>query len=723
MTLARCRRASLIFVLLISCSFAYGQKRSINEKDLFRFTWPANPQISPDGSQVAYTLVSVNEKDDRYETSLWVVSTDGGQTPRRLTNGPRDSQPRWSPDGKRLVFLRSAEKDGKPEPPQLFLLDFTGGEPRSLTSLPKGAGQPVWSPDGQRIAFTSSSTDEDIEKAKKPKSDKGEKERESDVRVISRAVYRFNGAGYLDPKRPDHIWVVQIPQNATESPTPKRITAGLYEEDEITWSPDGNAIYFVSTRVPEPYYALSEEALYSVPANGGEIKQVFKWDGNVGSPSLSRDGKRLAFRGQPNKPVLSYTQPDLFVVELGGNQPRNLTTALDFDISGGITGDQHPPRAGGGDRPRWTADGNSVVDTVTRQGRQNLERFDVATGKTTALTSGDHEVFAIHSNADASKLVFLVSTPTEIGDVYVLDANVDNAKPKRLTNVNEKLMSELKLTAPEDVWYTSFDGKKIHALVQHPPDFDRTKKYPLILNIHGGPHAAYGYTFFHEMQWMAAKGYVVLYPNPRGSTTYGQDFGNIIQYRYPGDDFKDLMAGVDELIKRGYIDEKRLGITGGSGGGVLTNWAVTQTDRFAAAVSQRSISDWASWWYTADFTQFQPFWFRGSPWEDKDFINRSPITFASRIKTPLMLIEGETDDRTPASSGGEQMFRALKYRKVPTVMVRFPGETHELSRSGKPWHRIERLQHIVNWFDIYLMGKPISGYENYEPFPATKKAE
>jgi dipeptidyl aminopeptidase/acylaminoacyl peptidase len=270
----------------------------------------------------------------------------------------------------------------------------------------------------------------------------------------------------------------------------------------------------------------------------------------------------------------------------------------------------------------------------------------------------------------------------------------------------------LNLSEPEEIWYQSFDGKRIQTWVQKPPDFDPKKKYPLILNIHGGPHAAYGYVFDHEFQWMAAKGYVVVYPNPRGSTSYGQDFGNIIQYAYPGDDHTDLMTAVDEVIKRGYVDEKRLGITGGSGGGVLTNWAVTRTNRFAAAVSQRDISDWSSWWYSADFSQFQPSWFKGAPFEDTEgFKNRSAITYVDKIVTPMMFILGEADYRTPPGAGGEELFRALKYRKIPAVMVRFPNEGHELSRSGQPWHRIERLQHIVGWFDKWLLGVPKPEYE------------
>jgi dipeptidyl aminopeptidase/acylaminoacyl peptidase len=291
-----------------------------------------------------------------------------------------------------------------------------------------------------------------------------------------------------------------------------------------------------------------------------------------------------------------------------------------------------------------------------------------------------------------------------IGDLFAI---AGDGTQTRITDFNGKLWSQLNLTAPEEINYTSFDGKRIQAWVQKPPDFDQQKKYPLILDIHGGPHSAYGWVFDHEFQWMAAKGYVVLYVNPRGSTSYGQEFGNIIQYRYPGDDYRDLMIGVDELLKRGYVDQKKLGVTGGSGGGVLTDWTITHTDRFSAAVSQRDISNWASWWYTADFTLFQPNWFKAPPFEDpQDYNNRSAITFVKDIHTPVLFVLGESDFRTPQDSGGEQLFRALKYMKRPTAMVVFPRETHELSRSGEPWHRIERLEYILGWFDRWMMGTP-----------------
>lgn len=697
-----------LLLLALAAPFAASQtagKRLITETDLFRFVWIADPQISPDGSQVAYVQVTVNEKKDGYDSALWIVGTRGEREPRRLTAGPRDLSPRWSPDGSRLALLRPVEKDGRRQA-QIHVLAMLGGEAQAVTNLPRGAGSPVWSPDGRSLAFTSSSRPEELEPAKA----QGEAERESDVRVITRAVYRANGGGYNDSDRRNAVWVVDLPAT-TATATPRRLTDGTFDEGNLTWSPDGTKVFFTSNRVVEPYYAPQDTDLYAVPATGGTAERVLSIDGTIGRPVFSPDGRRLAFRGALSRPVRSYTQSDLFVADATpGAVPRNLTEKYDFDIAGGLTGDQHAPRGSQPDDPIWTADSAAVIVSTTVQGRENLVHFDVATSAAVPVTTGDHEVVSATISRDGTRGVALLSTPTRIGDLFALDPATGGLT--QLTHVNDTLFGELELTEPDDVWVTSFDGLKVHTLVQKPPRFDPSKKYPLILNIHGGPHAAYGYTFDHEFQWMAAKGYIVVYPNPRGSTSYGQEFGNVIQHRYPGDDAKDLLAAVDEVIKLGYVDTSKLGVTGGSGGGVLTNWIVTQTDRFAAAVSQRSIADWAGFWYTADFTLFQPTWFKAAPWEDpEDFAARSAITFVNRVKTPLMLVEGEDDLRTPPSDGGEQMFRALKYLKRPVVMVRFPGETHELSRSGQPWHRIERLRHIVNWFEKWLLGADMPQYD------------
>ena len=759
----------LTVAVLLSIAFPGAQgKRFITEKDLFKFTWIADPQISPDGATVAFVRVTVNEKENRYETSVFAVPaagtapgrSTGSARPapaegRRLTSGIRDTTPRWSPDGKRLVFARAVEKDGKAQPPQLYLMSMDGGEARAITEVASGAGNPVWSPDGTYIAFTSATSAADVKKSDEAKP---AAEHKSDVEVVTRAVYRANGnPGYVDNEHHTHVFTVAVsgsdfvapasrnlPPAASSgrSPSPvKQITDGEFSEGGMQWSPNGATIYFTSTRVAEPWVEERGDELYAVPAAGGAIAKIAAIEGSIGNISVSPDGRRIAFVGTlRGKPIRSYSQPDLFVVDTpytrGSDQdltltanPRaksragsdldltlpssvkNLTTNYDYDISGGIGGDQAPPR-GGGRRPIvWSKDSASVIVVSAEKGNSNLKRVTIATGAIEPITDGAHDVGAYSATPDATKVAALLSTQTNIGDIAMVDVARARSAPSVITHVNADLFKDIQQSEPEEIWYKSFDGKNIQGWILKPPDFDASKKYPLILEIHGGPHSAYGNVYTHEFQWMAAKGYVVLFTNPRGSTSYGQDFGNIIQYHYPGDDYKDLMAGVDEVLKKGYVDANRLGVTGGSGGGLLTNWTITQTQRFKAAVSQRDIADWYGFWFTADFTLFQPTWFRKAPWEDpQDFAARSPITHVANVTTPLMLVNGDADYRTPPSDGGEMMFRALKYRKIPTVMVRFPRETHELSRSGEPWHRVERLQHIVGWMDQWLMGKKNVAY-------------
>ena len=681
-----------------------GEKRPITERDLLKFHWVADPRISPDGHEVAYVLVSVNEKENRYETSLWSVETSGVGVPRQLTGGPRDSAPRWSPDGRMLAFLRSGEKD----PPQIYLLSMQGGEGRKWTDLPRGASPAVWSPDGRAIAFTSDTTEKDI--AEKRSEKKGDEKKKSDVRVITRAEYRSNGQGWLELDHPDHIWTVGAPPNGAEPPEPKQITSGRYEEGGISWSRDAAKLYFVSDRVDEPYYFPPDQNLYSVPATGGEMTTVVDIDGPVIAPVASPDGARFAFLGWINPPhARSNYQTE--VLMFAGGKAASLTAKADLEAGTDVSGDQHAPRGGGSSSPLvWTADGRAVIVAATVEGRSNLVRVDAATGQIEPITTGNHDVMAYTATPDAAKFAVTIGDATHIGDIYLLDA--PTKRLTQLTHVNDALFDTLAIAAPEEFTFTSFDGKKIQGWIQKPTDFASGKKYPLILEIHGGPHTAYGHTFMHEFHWLAAQGYVVVYMNPRGSTSYGQGFANIIQYHYPGDDYKDLMIGVDEVVKRGYVDEARMGVTGGSGGGLLTNWTVTQTGRFKAAVSQRSVADWTGFWYTADFTLFQPSWFRKNPYEDpEEFLARSPVRYASKITTPMMFVEGDDDLRAPPSQGGEAMFRALKAQKKVAVMVRFPGETHELSRSGKPQHRIERLEHIAAWFDKYLQGKDVKTYD------------
>ena len=614
----------------------------------------------------------------------------------------------------------------------------------------------MWSPDGKRIAFSSTATQEDIEKEQRKKKDEkanganakdsasagspaasgadSDSERESDIHIITRAVYRDNDEGYIDFKRHDHIWVIDVPTTSDEAAKPQQLTSGEYDEGNVLWANDGSRIYFLTSHVDEPYYETGSTDIYSIAASPATSaassatttpEKLATVPMDIFNLALSPDGRRVAFHGSVTQPVRSYSQPNLWIMDLTPNaQPRNLTASYDFDMGSAVGGDNVAPRGGGRPALCWSPDGRWIFDMVEKHGHTPLVRVDAQTGAVTEITHGDQAVLGFSITPDARTTVALVSTPVMIGDLFTVSMDESqNGAQTRITDANKTLWSQLNLTAPDEINYKSFDGLPIQGWIQKPPDFDPSKKYPMILNIHGGPHTAYGWVFDHEFQFMAAKGYVVLYINPRGSTSYGQDFGNIIQYHYPGDDYRDLMVGVDEVLKRDYVDPKKLGVTGGSGGGVLTDWTVTQTDRFAAAVSQRDISNWASWWYTADFTLFQPRWFKLPPFQDpKDYANRSAITFVEKIHTPMMFILGQADYRTPQDSGGEQLFRALKFLKRPTAMVVFPRETHELSRSGEPWHRIERLDNIVGWFDKWLMGVPHPEYEVRPETPGTKAA-
>ena len=702
-----------------------GAGRPIASHDLLDFVWIGDPQISPDGTRVAFVRVVVDARRTGYESAIWTVPVSGADVPHPLTSGKHDAAPRWSPDGRYLAFERAQEKDGKPQPPQLWLLASGGGDSFPITDLPRGASHAVWSTDGTQIAFLSRCTADDLAKqaaarapgAPAPGPTREAAAAESDVHVVTQAVYRTNAEGYIDFAHPEHVWLLTVPHSADDHPLPRPLTHGRFDDKHILWARDGKRVYFTSLHVDEPYYQLPQTELYVQGVDEGQAVKVATLPMAMGPPALSPDGAQLAFVAEPTRPVNSYSQPKLWVLDLAGaGPPRDLTSRFDWEVGASVLGDNAPPRAAGSHAPLWTADGRALIESYSKQGRTQLGLFEIPTGAERDLTSGDQAVLGF-SGTSAGTLVYESSTTTRIGELFALDRAQAGAASRQLTRLNETLFAGLDVREPQEIWLKSFDGQRIQAWLQKPPDFDPRRKYPLILDIHGGPHTAYGFVFDHEFQWLAAKGYLVLYPNPRGSTSYGQAFGNIIQYRYPGDDFKDLMASVDEVVKQGYVDVRRLGVTGGSGGGLLTNWVIGHTSRFAAAVAQRDIADWADWWYSADVTLFQANWFRAPPFEDPaDYRARSPITYVTRITTPLMLVLGESDTRTPTGAGGEQMFRALKYRHVPTVMVRFPEETHELSRSGQPRHRIERLEHIAGWFDHWLLGAP---KPEYEPAPAS----
>jgi len=670
--------------------------RPMREDDLPRFVWVADPQIAPDGRRIAFTRVWVDSETDEYRSQIWLVEPGG--TPRPLTSGLYDRQPRWSPDGRWIAFVRKSEA-GKPG--QIHLLPTDGGESTSLTTLEGGVSDPAWSPDGRRLAFVSPHhATLDAPDRKKPKNEPG--------RVVLKPVFRENDLGFIDEQRKDHVWAIERSGGA-----PRPLTTGSFAESGPRWSRDGRWILFVSDRRPEPWFGPEESKLWAVspdletPTDGAALQVVVDSPGGIVTWTESADGTIALVATRFEEPR-SYEQPALWLA--AGSWPRRdlqrLASGYDLPFGEAINSDQHPPRGGGECPLAFTADGR----VVTRVGKQGSSLLVAVRGdEVTELTAAGQEVVAGTASADGSRWAVTLGTPRSPGDLARFELASGAVEIVHRPN---PWLDEVALGEVEEFWYPSFDGARIQAWLVRPVDSHEGNgaKAPLVLEIHGGPHTAFGFGFFHEFHVLAGAGYAVLFTNPRGSTTYGQSFANVIQYRFPEEDALDLLAGVEAAIARGGVDGNRVGVTGGSGGGLLTNWLIAHSTRFAAAVTQRCVADWESFYYSADFAMFTPFWFRKPPFEDGDeYRSRSPITFASRITTPLMVIHSEEDWRTPIGQG-EAMFRALKQQKKPAVMIRFPGESHELSRSGAPSRRVQNQEHIRRWFDRWLLGKPVPEY-------------
>ncbi len=679
----------------------------MKEEDLLRFEWVADPQISPDGARVAFTRVAVDADEDQYLTNLWLAEIPGDgrapAPPRALTFGGRDAQPRWSPDGTQIAFVRKTDPK---KPGQLHVLPLAGGEARALATLEGGASSPAWSPDGRRIAFLSGHNPAvDVKDRKKPKNDP--------ARIVTRPEFRWNDEGFVDWEHLDHVWVIDAAGGA-----PRQLTCGTRcKESSPAWTRDGRWIVFATDRREAPWFGdpLEDNDLRAVapdleaPVDGEGTTLVADIRGPIQAFAEGPDGRWLAVGGIRPSPPRSYDRNDLLLFEGAWpmTTPRVLGEGRDLAVGEGVSGDQHPPR-GGGAAPLAITPSGLAVFTYAWEGSSRLARLELGSGRIEDLTDAQGDLVAGTVCARGRVVAYTLGSVRTPGDLWACD--LETGQHVRLLGPNDALLAESGLGEVEEITYPSFDGQRIQGWIVKPPGFDPSRKYPLVLQIHGGPHVPYGHAFFHEFRVLAAAGYVVLYTNPRGSTSYGQEFANCIQYRYPGDDMRDLMAGVDEVVARGYVDETRMGVTGGSGGGLLTNWIVTRTNRFAAAITQRCVADWASMYYSSDFALFMPTWFRKAPFQDpQEFAERSPATYLANVTTPLMIIHSEEDWRCPIGQG-ETMFRGLLQQGKVAVMVRFPGESHELSRSGAPSRRVQNQQHIRRWFDHWLQGKPAPEY-------------
>lgn len=653
--------------------------------DVFHFQFANDPQISPDGKRIVYARQSADVSYDRRVSNLWIINFDGSDH-RPLTAGTfADTSPRWSPDGTRLAFL--SDRDGKL---QLYVRWMDSGQIAKLTDLENPPAGISWSPDGQQIAFTSLVSAAPPKIATLPSAPEGAKWADS-PRVYEDLIYRFNGPGYLKPGY-SQIFVV-----AADGGAPRQLTTGKFPHGPgvgelggsyASWAADGKSLIFSMNGTANYQYEPFHTELYELIVADGSLKQLSHRNGPNDSPNISPDGKLIAYIGFDDR-FQGHQTTYLYIANRDGSNPRVVTPKLDRDAGA----------------PRWAADGTGIFFTYTDQGDTKLAYLSLEEVSSSFLLLAP-KILADHLNpsgnfsvARNSAFAFQYDTPSDPGDVAA--ASLSDPKLHVLTSLNRELLAAKKLGAVEELWYdSSFDKRKIEGWIIKPPDFDPAQKYPLILQIHGGPFANYGGRFDLQAQIWAAKGYVILYTNPRGSTSYGEEFANLIHHAYPGNDFQDLNSGVDALLAKGYIDKDNLFVTGGSGGGVLTCWMIGQTDRFRAAASLYPVINWYSWTLTSDVpTIGTKYWFPGDPWDQTDnYMKRSVISMVKNVRTPTLLMTGEEDFRTPISEA-EQYYAALKLLKVESALVRFPGEPHGLTR--RPSHQIAKLVYTLNWFDSH----------------------
>jgi acylaminoacyl-peptidase len=658
-------------------------------QDIFQIELAAEPQISPDGRRVVYVRRFADVMTDSRKSNLWIVNADGAGHRPLTTGGFSDTSPRWSPDGSQIAYI--SDRDGSAQIHRMFLDTGQTQKVTSLTSEPSGI---AWSPDGRWISFAAHVPEAPPRIAAMPEPPEGAEWAEP-AKVIDRLIYRYNRAGYLKPGFV-HLFVVPA-----EGGTPRQVTSGPYqhgglafEASEAVWTPDGRFLIQSVNRRPDYELEPLDTEVYEFPVAGGPGRALTSRRGPDNSPTVSPDGRQIAYVGFDDR-YQGYQVTRLYVMNRDGGNPRLLTAGLDRDV----------------ESPRWAPDGRGIYFMSDDRGNTGL--YHVAldgrvrqiarnAGTRTSAYSGGADFTVAKTGAYAMTW----TRPHVPGDIAVGPAA--GGAPRVVTAVNEDLLGHKTLGEVEEIWYdSSLDGRKIHGWIVRPPGFDPGGKYPLILEIHGGPFANYGDRFDLEKQLMAAAGYVVLYVNPRGSTSYGEEFGNLIHHRYPGDDFHDLNAGVDAAVARGSIDPGRLYVTGGSGGGVLTCWMIGRTDRFRAAVTVYPVINWYSFNLTTDIGAFVTrYWFPGFPWDHVEhYEKRSLLSVVKNVKTPTMVLTGEEDYRTPMSES-EQYYQALKLLGVETVLVRVPGEPHGIQ--ARPSHHVSKVQHILGWFDRHR-GAPGAG--------------
>ncbi len=664
------------------------KRRNITAEDLYLFNTVSEVRISPDGQHVLYTVQRVDRKTEKKYTNLWVASTTRGEARQFTTGDQHDSSGRWSPDGSQIAFL--SDRSDKEKPSQIYLIPFTGGEASRLTHIDGEIEEISWRPDGKQLVCTVRKLDPE---ALERQDDEQKKKLGVVSRHYDRLFYKLDGYGYLPHER-RHLWTVDVRTGRGK----QLIEDPVYDEHYPAWSPDGRWIAFSSNRSEDPDQTPDRWSICIIPAEGGKLRRL---DGPLGEkyqPSFSPDGKLLAYIGSEGE-GLSYKNLGLWVMPVDGSRaPRNLTEKFDLHVDSSTINDVGSPERMA---PTWSKDGKRIYFNSVLHGSSKLSSIGVnGVGLQDEIGEGG-VVGSFSFDREQKFLAYFYGRIDDPAQVFVRD--LINGKNRQLTRLNRRLLDGIDLGQVEEVWFKGPDGNDLQGWVLKPPGFDPSKRYPSIMEIHGGPLTQYGKYFMHEFYYLAAHGYVVYFTNPRGGRGYGEEHAKGIFGDWGKVDYADLMAWADHMEKQPYIDPQRMGVTGGSYGGYMTVWIIGHTQRFRAAVTQRCVSNWISMWGSSDVNwSFQQELTDKPPFEDlQSYWEHSPIAYIGKARTPTLVIHNEGDMRCPIEQG-EQVFVALKKLGVDSEFVRFPDEFHGLSRTGRTDRRIARLNHILRWFDKYL---------------------
>lgn len=667
---------AFLFLAISSQSFAQVQS-TFEYLDVFGLEYAGDPQISPDGNQVVYRRTGFDIMKDRSKGNLWLVSSDGSKHHKLTSREVNERGAKWSPSGDRIAFT-SSEGEGS----EIYIYWTATGTVAKLTQLENGPSNIAWSADGKQLAFTMKVNAKSPVLAKMPAKPKGAKWAAA-PRITDRLKHEADGTGYLKPGF-THIFVLPA-----EGGTPRQLTSGsLNHRSNLSWSPKGDKIYFSANRNPNWEYEFRNSEVYAINTTTSLVQTLTDRNGPDRSPKLSPDGNLIAYIGYEDK-VQTYQTRKLQIMNSDGSNKRVVSKSLDRSISSAV----------------WANDGKGLYVQYNDLGLTKLGYLSL-NGKLTKLvdnlggtTLGRPYASGSFSVSNNNKIAYTISYPDRPADVAMVDKS--NKKPRIVTDLNEDLLGFKQLGVVDEIWYkSSVDGRDLQGWMVYPPNFEKDKKYPLIVENHGGPILNYGPFFSAEIQLYASAGYIVFYPNPRGSTSYGEEFGNLLYNNYPGDDYHDVMDGVDAVIARGKVDPEKLYVTGGSAGGIMTAWIIGKNNRFKAAVVAKPVMNWISKTLVADnYYGYADTRYPGQPWENfENYWKFSPISLVGNVETPTMVMVGMNDLRTPPSEA-KQLYHALKIRKKETVLVEIPGASHGIA--AKPSNLITKIAHTLAWFEKF----------------------